>query len=141
MKIFFLMIIGISILNADFVRGEYTVVDTSSKLEWQDNEIGSKVDWKGAIGRCEALVLDNKSDWRLPNINELRTIVDRSKSKTAIKSGFKSTYSDVSVGYWSSTVESDSFALFIWRVTFKYGRVNSDNESDSNRVRCVRGGL
>jgi len=28
-----------------------------------------------AVARCEALVLDGADDWRLPNINELRTII------------------------------------------------------------------
>lgn len=32
--------------------------------------------YSDAVARCEALVLDSHDDWRLPNINELRYLID-----------------------------------------------------------------
>ena len=77
MKIIIWIMIGISILNADFTRDAATevITDSVTQLEWQDDAIGSEVTWEGAISNCESLTLDG-GVWRLPNINELKTLVD-----------------------------------------------------------------
>jgi len=76
------------------------VSDSATGLQWQDNEVGPMTTWQGAIDRCEALTLGPHSDWRLPNNNELKSIIDRSKVNPAIKDGFSHTISRV---YWRAT--------------------------------------
>ena len=136
MKIILLIMIGVSILNADFTRSGDTVTDSISKLEWQDNEIGTSTSWTSALERCESLVLSGSSDWRLPNVNELKSIVDKSKYDPSIIASFQNTYSYL---YWSST-SYEGGSGNAWYVNFNLGNVSYDYKSTSGYVRCVRGG-
>jgi len=137
MRAILLIMIGFSILNADFTKNGNIVTDNNSKLQWQDNEVGSRTTWQGAIDRCESLILDGQSDWRLPNINELKSIVDRSKVYPAIVTGFVNTSS--SYFYWSSTTyESNKY--YAWIVYFYNGHVGNDVKDNGYYVRCVRDG-
>ncbi len=134
MKIILLIIIGLSLLQADFTKTGNIVKDSLSKLEWQDDAVGSSITWQAAIDRCEALELDGYSDWRLPNINELKSIVDRSKVNPAIAVGFENTSSNY---YWSST-SYEKNKSYAWVVFFHYGRVDSSAKGNNSDVRCVR---
>ena len=136
MRTILLIMIGFSLLQADFIKTGDVVKDTVSKLEWQDNAIGSPTTWQGAIDRCESLTLDGHSDWRLPNINELKSIIDRSKSNPAIVQGFKNTSSG---NYWSSTTH-EGYKGNAWFVYFSYGVVGDNGKDLNNYVRCVRDG-
>ncbi len=135
MKIIFLIIVGLSLLQADFTKTGNIVKDSLSKLEWQDDAVGSSTTWQAAIDRCEALELDGYSDWRLPNINELKSIVDRSKVNPAIAVGFENTSSNYY--YWSTTSyeKNKSYARAVF---FNYGRVDSYAKGNNAYVRCVR---
>ena len=99
-----MMIAGASALSADFNRDDSKAIvnDNATGLSWQDDADASSytATWQGAIDYCEALTLGGYDDWRLPNINELYTIVDRGRSDPAIAAVFVNTASS---GYWSST--------------------------------------
>jgi len=137
MKKILLMSIGMSlILNAEFVKTADIVKDSYSNLEWQDDTIGSVNSWQGAIDSCENLTLETHTDWRLPNVNELRSIVDRNVANPAIISVFTSTISD---NYWSSTT-STSASTKAWFVSFSTGILISEPKSTTAYVRCVRVG-
>ena len=136
MKIILLIMIGLSILHADFTKSGDIVRDNVSKLQWQDDAVGSTMTWESAIGLCEGLTLGGHSDWRLPNINELKSIADRSKVNPAIVTGFTNTSSG---NDWSSTTyERDK--SYVWIVNFRYGGVHYNSKGNSNYVRCVRDG-
>ncbi|WP_237157035.1 DUF1566 domain-containing protein [Photobacterium rosenbergii] len=91
-----------------------TVTDKATGLTWQQADSGSGMDWPTALEYCENLELAGNSDWRLPNIKELQSIVDYSKSpdtsnSAAIDSVFEVTPFVNEGGkqdypnYWSST--------------------------------------
>ncbi len=136
MKVIFLIVIGFSILNADFIKSEDIVTDSVSGLEWQDDTVGSTMTWENAIFQCEDLTLGGHSDWRLPSINELKSIVDRSKVSLHIVDGFENTSSYY---YWSSTTYVGSKG-HAWVVDFDIGYVygHGTNKDGSYYVRCVR---
>ena len=135
MKVILLIMIGLSLLQADFTKTGDIVKDSVSKLEFQDDAIGSRMLWEDAITHCEALTLGEHGDWRLPNINELKSIVDRSKVSPAIVTAFTNTSSS---GYCSSTTyEGNKGAA--WFVDFSSGRVSS-YKGGNFYVRCVRDG-
>jgi len=70
----------------------------------------------------------------LPNINELKSIVDENKSDPAIVDGFahvQATY------YWTSTSYFNGNA---WFVEFSSGASNNYYQSMASYVRCVRAG-
>ena len=138
MKKIILITIGLSVsIWANFTRDNNTkiVTDNKTKLQWQDNESVSKK-WTDAIDYCEALTLGGYNDWRLPNQNEIRSIVDKSKFDPAIDSTFQNV---VSFNYWSSStlVGGVSRAL---GVDFYYGGDGWDFKSNEYYVCCVRDG-
>ena len=113
-----------------------SVLDSKTGLEWQDDAVGDTMDWVEAIKYCESLELDSNKDWRLPNINELKTIIDRSKYNPAIISAFEHTSSN---GYWSSTTYEGNREL-VWGVRFDGGFVGYDGKDNDYYTRCVRDG-
>ncbi|RLA83123.1 MAG: DUF1566 domain-containing protein [Epsilonproteobacteria bacterium] len=115
------------------------VKDSITSLWWQDNEDAKTIEitWGEAIDYCEALELADNTDWRLPNINELASIVDHDKYDPAIKENvFQNIISD---SYWSSTT-STNYTDTAWCIHFINGYTNYHYKSYSSYVRCVRGG-
>lgn len=112
-----------------------TVEIIKTHLMWQDDESAKSVtkNWQGAIEHCQNLNFAGYSDWRLPRLEELRTIVDKNNSPT-IKSEFKNTASSY---YWSSTPRAGS-SNDAWFVYFGNGNENDDDKNLNVYVRCVR---
>lgn len=116
--------------------GNESVMDHKTGLVWQLADDGKYRKWAVAQMYCQDLVLGGKSDWRLPSINELQTIIDYSRSYPAIDPVF-SCSSDF---YWSNTpYEIDSSAA--WDVLFDDGYNDVHSKTGFPLlVRCVRGG-
>ena len=118
-------------------NGDDTVTDSATGLVWQQRDDDKTRNWTGALAYCEGLDLAGHTDWRLPNIRELRSIVDHEKYNPAIDStlfpGTNSSY------YWSSTSFA-SDADDAWYVDFHDGLASSYYGSYGHYVRCVRGG-
>jgi len=126
-----------SLANADFTRSGDIVTDNTRGLMWQDDAAAAstQLTWQNAIDHCEALDLGGYTDWRLPNIKELKSIVDRSKSTAPIiYSAFQNTTSNY---YWSATTYANRTS-FAWLVYFYLGSDSWYNKSHSYYVRCVR---
>ena len=132
--------IGLSVSTwADFTKAGNTVTDNTTGLQWQDDVVGSTRTWQAAIDHCEALSLDGFNDWRLPNLNELISLVDYGSTRPAIDPTFQSVASN---DYWSSTTYA-GISGSAWYVTFSYGNQSYDGKSGSGSsryVRCVRAG-
>jgi len=118
------------------------IADNKTGLAWQDDyrdnggEIKRATTLEDALIYCHELTLGGQSDWRLPNIRELKSIVDDSKYNPSISSIFQNVTSN---DYRSSTtVVLDSYN--VWDVDFYYGYNFSGVKTDMARVRCVRGG-
>ncbi len=129
------------VLSADCTRMSNDIVSCSeNQLVWQDDNgtIDVKKVWSEAITYCEDLSFAGYSDWRLPNQNELLSIVDYDKHDSAINSAFKNTYPNY---YWSSTIRSDN-SNNAWLVNFNDGGTfildSSKDNNNSRYVRCVR---
>ncbi len=106
-----------------------------TKLSWQKSEPG-KMTWRVATDYCQDLSLNGRTDWRLPNVDELLTILDRSKKNPAAD---KSMFPDIhSSGYWSSATHASNIGN-AWYVYFGGGDVYNIYKSASIYVRCVRG--
>jgi hypothetical protein len=111
------------------------VYDAITALMWQDDEDAKTVEknWQGAMDYCQNLNLGGYSDWRLPNLEELKTIVDKNNDPK-IKSKFKNTASRY---YWSGTPYAD-VSDYAWGVPFSYGSEYYYYKNFNNYVRCVR---
>ena len=139
MKQILLILIGLSgFIYADFSRSVDIVTDSNSGLQWQDNTAAKTVtrSWQEAISYCEALNLGEKSDWRLPNINELISLVNDTRYNPAIYTTFQNVASNF---YWSSTTYASN-SYFAWFVNFYNGGRYDSGKNRNYYVRCVRAG-
>jgi len=122
-------------------NGDGTVTDNVTTLMWQKQDDNIPKTWESAITYCETLSLAGHADWRLPNIKELRSIVD----DTAFNPAISSTYfpAVVSSYYWSATTDAFNSSN-AWFVDIDNGNVgtviksNSSYLSYNNYARCVR---
>ncbi len=116
-----------------------TVIDTSTGLMWQQQTAG-EMTWEAAISYCEGLSLGGYNDWRLPNRNELQSLVDYTRyiptsyNPVIDSAVFPDT---VSSDYWSSTADAYD-ASNAWCVNFSNGNVGGNPNSGSHYVRAVR---
>ena len=126
-------------------NGDGTVTDTCTGLMWQQ-ESGDPfpgppleaVSWCDALHYAEGLALGGHDDWRVPDINELNSIVDRGNFNFSIDPIF----SAIANAYWSSTPMAQSnpdVGQEAWACEFGTGRDGPVFvEADGVTVRCVR---
>jgi Protein of unknown function (DUF1566) len=145
------------------VRANGTVFDIKTKLTWKQCVEGLNGDdcsngapiaanWKGALDLAASSTFAGFNDWRLPNVKELMSIVEKSCFNPAINTGiFPGTPTQYYIGrHWTSTVDvSNSF--FTWNVDFYYGYPVNGGDPDfagngyyfgkngSHYLRLVRG--
>ncbi|WP_036095496.1 DUF1566 domain-containing protein [Leptospira weilii] len=137
----------ISVAAAPFVdNSDGTVTDIGNALIWQkctNNLSGStcgtggtnQLTWANALTYCNGLVLAGKT-WRLPNVTELRSIVDHSSGtapviNTAIFPGTVSQYYWTSSSYRLATTQA-------WAINFQSGfTAGTSSKTTTYYVRCV----
>lgn len=127
-------------------NGDGTVTDRATGLVWQKCSAGQSNNascsgtpttytFTASATYCKNLTLAGRT-WRLPNPNELFSIVDITKNSVpTIKTEYFPNTSDY---YWTSTTyEVNNYEAFF--VYFDDGSVNPTNKSGSYKVRCVSG--
>lgn len=90
-----------------------------------------------ALTYCGGLSLEGQTDWRLPNISELESIIDLTRCYPSIDTTYFPNISMIS--YWSSTTNANDTDV-AWCVRFYDGYVSYHYKYNSYYVRCVRGG-
>lgn len=142
-------------------NGDGTVTDATTKLQWMRCAIGQT--WSGGVcdGSPETYSLDQArkisttysgiSDWRLPRIEELRSLVfcgssaslmwsngakcgENFRAPTIVLDAFSNSRS---IGYWSATKNDQILGYFSF-VNFLNGAVGSDYYLSHYAVRLVR---
>lgn len=122
-----------------------TVTDSLTGLMWQQIPPGTGprapalFDWEGAVRFCEDLSLGGRTDWRLPSVHELQTLVDYLLCGPAIDPVFAGAIGE----FWTSTSLAGE-PLFAWTLDFRTGSTSVDykrpDETCYLRLRAVRGG-
>ncbi len=132
-------------------RGDGTVADTPSKLMWKkcseglsDNSCatGGLMSFSSALSLADQVSAANNavslgySDWRLPNRDEMASLLDRAcNTRPAIATTlFPATQS---VSYATSTPDANSASLF-WYVDFAQGAVAIGDLTNGKALRLVR---
>jgi hypothetical protein len=117
-------------------NGDGTVTNTDTGLMWQQ-DTAPVYTWQEALSYCENLTLADYTDWRLPNINELQSLVDYTRYAPSIDTVyFPNTWSSY---YWSSTTDANG-PYVAWYVHFSPGYVAEYYKSTyGGGVRAVRG--
>ncbi|VAW68889.1 hypothetical protein MNBD_GAMMA09-1878 [hydrothermal vent metagenome] len=139
---------GIYIQNQDG-----TITDTLTGLMWQQCPLGltgpncqtgalQPHSWATALAAVNADTGNGYTDWRLPNKNELNSLVDLSCFMPAINTTiFPGTINNGEIPnalYWSST--PDVGTVNAWLIDFLNGRVfTGDRQNTTGYVRLVRG--
>ena len=136
-NIFIAIYISLSIfIFADLNRNKNTVIDNKRDLMWQDN-LDAKTyntNWVSAIKYCKNLTLNKYTNWRLPHIDELLSIVDKSRYNPAIYPAFKNV---APLYYWSISTYKPS-EINAWGADFGSGNDGAYHKTHSIYVRCVR---
>jgi hypothetical protein len=116
-----------------------TITDPNTGLMWQKETI-EEVPWELALFYAENLELAGYSDWRLPNMRELQSIVDYSRTAPCIDPVFAATTQ--SNNYWSSStyMSPNKEKTAAWHVVFYGGEVFISNKANYQSMRAVRGG-
>ena len=127
-------------------NGNGTVTDNSTGLVWQQDSARddegryNDMTWQEALTYCEGLDLGGYTDWRLPSLKELLSLVDYSRYFPAINSDyFRYTVPGVVPYYWSSTTYH-FYPEGAYLVEFDYGCLLQGMKTDKHVVRAVRGG-
>jgi hypothetical protein len=143
----------------EFVDNEdETITDSATGLMWAQDDSGEGMIWSDALEYAESSELAGYTDWRLPNIKELQSIVDYNYSPSAsdddeIGPAIDTDYFNITAmdpsdtnyeteyGYfWSSTnayFGGDSLEYYYaWYVAF--GTAPDDDGEDSHGAGAVR---
>ena len=134
-----LLVLWCGFVSAALVdNGDGTVSDTETGLMWQQAEAW-KTKWQTALDYCENLILPDGGydDWRLPDRNELQSLVDYSRYGPCLDKTF---FPGVLLSsYWSSTTRAIA-TNHAHIIRFYDGYVDYDYKSviNSNSVRAVR---
>ncbi len=132
------------------VHADGTVTDTRTGLMWKQCLEGygaanctadggtTSFTWADALTHAENHTFASHSDWRLPNMNELRSLVEDCRVGPTINDAvFPNTSSS---GVWSGSPNANS-SNGAWFVSFGYGLADDYGFHDVGyRVRLVRAG-
>jgi hypothetical protein len=123
--------------------GDDTVLDQATGLVWQKGHVSS-LNWVNALAHCERLVLGQHDDWRLPNAQELHSLVEHTSFNpaTSFPDPLPDQGSNEGYPFWTSTTFA-SDPTGAWFAGFYGGDVpGSKKKTDTNLrfTRCVRGG-
>ena len=115
-----------------------TATDLDTGLTWQRIANTNAMTWENALQYAENLVLAGRSDWRLPNIKELRSINDELLVGPSVDT---SAFPGASTQrHWASTTVVN-LTNRAWNVDFQLGLASYEDKASNLLVRCVRGGV
>ena len=116
------------------IGGKDVVFDSATNLMWQKTPVSEKK-WAEALEYCTSLEYAGYTDWRVPNKNELLTLVDYSKVGPA--SSFPEMISEE---FWSSTFQLTDYGGSEYAFTVHTGAGSISNRYFENdlSVLCVR---
>jgi len=129
---------------AKTINGDDVVIDRATGLMWAADGAAAGCNNGGTLNLTDAIVYANAldfagfTDWRLPNINELFSIVKHLSTNPSIYTDFFS--NTVNNHYWSSGGAGPG-GTYGKTGLFTLGEVVRAFREEVHYLRCVRGGL
>ena len=115
------------------------VTNNLTGLMWVRTPDITLMTWATALTYANGLTICGYADWRLPNVNELESLLNAEQANTATwlnTQGFSNVQADY---YWSSSTYAD-FTAYVWVVGMLDGYVDGGGKASSNYVWPVRAG-
>jgi hypothetical protein len=134
--------------DSRYTNSNGTVMDTKTGLVWKQCSEGQSgiacttgtytaQTWQQALSTAANSTFAGFNDWRLPNVKELRSLVETGCARPSINTTlFPNT---PAVIFWSSTTYAPSASVALY-VGFGIGNVSGNFKSAFNGVRLVRAG-
>lgn len=120
---------------ADDATEWVAVLDNTTQLVWTVEET-KEMAWKKAQSFVKKLDTAGFTDWRLPSVEELFLLADRTRHSPAIDTAF---FPDCkSDWYWTGTPAACSPSDYAWYVAFSYGYSLWSSQDGEFSVRAVR---
>jgi len=142
--------------------------DSSSGLFWQQSPSGQVFSWAEARYYCDELVLGAREDWRMPGLDDLRTLIrgcpgsEPAGGCSASGSCLEPRCAESCLGctwnegpgeggcYWPPELKGNCWSYWsvslltgsvtdAWHVVFDNAKVEYKATDDLNQVRCIRG--
>ena len=119
-------------------KRDHEMIDPSQPDDWQT--LVNSFTWKDALQRAVNDRTGGYSDWRLPNIRELRSLIDETRHSPAMDPAFMPT--PFQSMFWSSSPykELSGNQSFSWTVSFDAGGDPAVQRYFREHARLVRGG-
>ena len=127
-----------------------TVTDTRTGLMWDRCVRGwsgaacatgasSSFNWQSALNDAATIgSYKGFSDWRMPNVKELRSLVEECRTGSSINE-FAFPNTPAGVSFWSGSPFVGN-ATGAWLVNFSDGNASIGDRGNANQVRLVRAG-
>lgn len=109
-----------------------TATDSLTGLQWQQAPDPTALNYLAAVEACDELVLAGRSDWRLPTVAELQSLVDYERHHPALPSLLPAPTGTAE--FWTLVQRGD----VAWTVEFLRGQVRASPRHKAMQVRCVR---
>lgn len=139
MKYILIILLFMSFLHAELRRdkSKNVVIDSVNSLMWEDKESNIKVllSHQDAQSYCENLKYLAYNNWRLPHIDEYKSIVDKTNEKNYINKVFKYNLKN---WYWASTAHFRTLWFYADYMYFISGTSYFDSRFKKKYVRCIR---
>jgi hypothetical protein len=126
-------------------KSDQTIQDKSRQFSWYDPSDITNGGYSGTntdgtdtndyIRTLNTHAYGGFTDWRLPNIHELATLLNMGKTNNGIQTQFFP--NTMNGGYWTCTTYADA-SQKAWHISFVTGKNAYDDKSKSMYVRAVR---
>lgn len=142
---------GIPPSNPDSVyipEADGTVIDKRTKLMWKVCAEGQAwisgtcsgsavaLDWSEALQTAEQSDYAGYLDWRVPNIKELQSLVERCRTDPAINESFFFN-TPTTITFWSSS-PTKIWTNWVWAISFHDGNTLRNGVASDHMIRLVR---
>lgn len=114
------------------------VLDANTNLMWEVNFSHQKYKWLDINQRAaevNQVGLCGHSDWRVPNIDELKSLVKKGAGSPSIDAAY---FPNTPASYFWSSSQYASFLNNAWFIDFRNGYAYDNNKKYAEFVRLVR---
>jgi len=120
-----------------FINNDQTVTDTRTGLTWLRQVPQTLLNWTSAISWCESLTYANHTDWRLPQKETMRSLIDYSRTEPSVDTTI---FFDMMPGiFWTSSADED-VQNQVWTYNLQTGNNELTLQSQTASFLAVRGG-